>query len=341
MKTFAIIGVGRWGPNHVRNFNALKDCRVVAVADPQDYALARIRARYPDVDCYADFHMILDRPDVDAVVVATPTSLHAQVVREALQAGKHVLCEKPLTSESRDAWELVSLSEQKGLILMVGHVFLFNPGIEYLMRAVRDNMLGPLYYVDAIRTNLGPFRSDVNAAWDLASHDIYIFNSILGRRPVSVSAVGASYLRPPVEDLVFLTLQYDNGTMAHAHVSWLDPKKVRQITIVGEKKMITWDEFGIPAPVMVYDRSVVREPAYSTFGEFQLLTREGDIMIPRIQPKEPLAVQAAEFTSRLDGNGMELGCGSARQGAEVVDILSAVTVSLKQKGAMQEIHYGG
>ena len=187
MKTFAIIGVGRWGPNHVRNFNALKDCRVVAVADPQEYALARIRARYPDVDCYADFHMILDRPDVDAVVVATPTSLHAQVVREALQAGKHVLCEKPLTSESRDAWELVSLSEQKGLILMVGHVFHSIPASNTL--CVRcDNMLGPLYYVtQSARILAISQRRQRSSIWP---RTIFIFSSNIRRRPVSVSASG-------------------------------------------------------------------------------------------------------------------------------------------------------
>ena len=341
MKNIAVIGTGRWGPNHVRNFNALKDCRVLAVADPLDEALTRIQSGFPNVECHTDYREILRRTDIDAVVVATPTSTHGQVVRDALNAGKHVLCEKPLTSESRDSWQIVEISEKSGLVLMVGHVFLFNPGIEYLLQAAREQALGQLYYVNAIRTNLGPFRHDVNAAWDLASHDIYIFNAILGRRPLAVSARGASYLRPPVEDLVFLTLQYDNGTVAHAHASWLDPKKVRQITMVGEKKMITWDEFGVPAPVMVYDRSVVREPVYNTFGEFQLLTREGDMLIPRIPPKEPLAAQAAEFAARLHGNGSNPTCGSARQGAEVVDVLTAASRSIRQNGSMQEIRYGG
>lgn len=341
MKNIAVIGAGRWGPNHVRNFQARKDCQVLAVADPNPAALDKIRVNFPDLTYCADYRDVLNMADLDAVVVATPTTTHGEVVRTALEAGKHVLCEKPLTSQSCDAWELVALSDKKKLHLMVGHVFLFNPGIEYLLSAAREKMLGPLYYVNAIRTNLGPFRSDVNAAWDLASHDIYIFNAILGRRPVSVSAVGASYLRPPVEDLAFLTLQYDNGTVAHAHASWLDPRKVRQLTMVGEKKMITWDEFGMPAPVMVYDRAVVREPVYNSFGEFQLLTRDGDIMIPRIAPKEPLAAQAAEFAARLHGSSTAQEAGSARQGAEVVDILSAVSRSLQDRGSMQEIEYGG
>lgn len=340
MNKIAVIGTGRWGPNHVRNFNALKDCQVVAVADLNAEALGRMQANFPGLQGCGDYREVLHRSDVNAVVVATPTSTHALIVREALQAGKHVLCEKPLTANSADAWELVKLAEKAGLHLMVGHVFLFNPGIDYLIQAAREEAIGPLYYVNAIRTNLGPFRSDVNAAWDLASHDVYIFNAILGRRPTAVSAVGASYLRPPVEDLAFLTLQYDNGTVAHAHASWLDPRKVRQITMVGEKKMITWDEFGTPAPVMVFDRFVVREPIYNTFGEFQLLTREGDVMIPRIPPKEPLAAQAAVFAARLRGEDTDLTRGSARQGAEVVDILSAVSRSLRNHGAMEKIEYG-
>lgn len=340
MKNIAVIGAGRWGPNHVRNFSAQKNCQVVAVADPREEALARIRANFTYLRAYKDYADILDMPDVDAVVVAVPTSLHYQVVRDALTAGKNVLCEKPLTSKSADAWELVDLAEKMRLQLMVGHVFLFNPGIAYLLQAAREHALGPLYYVSAVRTNLGPFRSDVNAAWDLASHDIYIFNAILDSRPVAVSAVGASYLSPPVEDLAFLTMQYANGSVAHAHASWLDPKKVRQITLVGEKKMITWDEFGVPAPIMVFNRSVVREPVYNSFGEFQLLTREGDVMIPHIPPKEPLAAQAVEFVARLHGTSNDLVRGSARQGAEVVDILMAASRSMLSHGAMQEVEYG-
>ena len=337
----AVIGLGRWGPNHIRVFNAIKDCAVIAAADTVATSRDRITSMFPDITCANNYEEILARPDIDAVVVATPTSTHYKIVKAALLAGKHVLCEKPITNASRDAWELAKLAQQKKLQLMVGHVFLFNAGIEYLASAIRQNQVGPLYYLDAVRINLGPFRKDVNAAWDLASHDIYIFNEILQSRPLWVSATGASYLQKDVEDISFLTLQYPNNILGHIHVSWLDPKKVRSITVVGEKKMMTWDEFGSPGPIMIYDRSVVKDTSYNTFGEFQLLTREGDVVVPRISMQEPLALQAKTFFQRCTGHPTAGDArGTATQAAEVVDILSAASQSLKEKGRAVEVAYG-
>ncbi len=337
----AIIGLGRWGPNHVRNFSALRGCRVAAAADPSEAARARLAESYPAVRLVADYREIISSPEIDAVVVATPTSTHFQIVSAAIAAGKHVLCEKPVTDRSEDAWKLAEAAEVRGVHLMVGHVFLFNPGVEFLAKALAAGEAGRPYYVNSIRTNLGPFRSDVNAAWDLASHDIYIFSHLLRTRPTQVSAVGAGFLRPSVEDIVFVTLRYDNGVIGHIHVSWLDPKKVRQITIVGEKKMITWDEFGQPGPVCIFDRCVAREPVYETFGEFQLLTREGDAVMPRIPPQEPLARQAREFIGLVTGQISRAERGSAREAAEVVDVLEAVSRSLAKGGAPEDVIYGG
>ena len=336
----AVIGLGRWGPNHVRNFQTIKGCSVVAAADTSAASRTRIQASYPAMAIEEDYHKVLARADVDAVVVATPTATHHEIVRSALEAGKHVLCEKPLTSKGDDAWELVSLAEKKGLRLMVGHVFLFNPGIEYLAKALEEKAAGAVYYLAAIRTNLGPFRYDVNAAWDLASHDIYIFNHLLRQRPVSVAAVGGHYLQKKLEDIVFMTLHYPDGVLGHIHVSWLDPKKVRQITVVGEKKMITWDDLGVPGPVMIYDRAVVKEPKYDSFGEFQLLAREGDVILPRVPSQEPLTAQARAFLAMITSNDTLGGRGSARQGAEVVDILEAASRSLASEGRQTEVVYG-
>jgi predicted dehydrogenase len=336
----AVIGLGRWGPNHVRNFNDLPDCRVVAGADPVAANLKRVQSRYA-IDGYSDFREAIRRKDVNAVVVCTPTATHYEVVKAALEAGKHVLCEKPLTANSAEAWTLAALAESRKACLMVGHIFLFNPGIEYLSQSIRDKIAGRLYYLNAIRTNLGPFRRDVNAAWDLASHDIYIFNHLLRERPVAVAATGARYLRSSVEDIVFLTLQYPDGVLGHIHVSWLDPKKVRQITLVGEKKMITWDEFGAPGPIVIHDRAVVRDPVYDTFGEFQLLTKEGDLLVPRIPSQEPMSGQARFFVDACRGKSHVPSKGSPREGAEVVDILEACSASLAQSGRMVEIRYGG
>lgn len=337
--TIGILGAGRWGPNHIRNFNALPGCRVSAVADPNPARLDAIANLHPGLAVSSDPGDILKSDRIDAVVVATPTSTHYRLVKTALEAGKHVLCEKPLTADSGQAWELAGLAEKSGRILMVGHVFLFNPGIEYLGNAVSGGEAGRLYYVSAVRTNLGPFRYDVNAAWDLASHDIYIINHLAGSRPLAAAAVGGKYLQDAIEDIVFLTLSYPGGLLGHIHVSWLDPKKIRQITVVGERKMITWDDLGVPGPVAVHDRMVVREPQYRTFGEFQLLSREGDVVLPRIPSREPLAAQAAAFRERCRG-GKDDERGTARQGAEVVDILEAVDKSLSAGGALTEVTYG-
>lgn len=337
----AVIGLGRWGPNHVRNFDAIPGCQVVAAADPVEATRKRLAQGFPRVAMVADYREVLARPDVQAVVVATPTATHNEIVRAALLAGKHVLCEKPLTNRSADAWALARLAEEQQRVLMVGHVFLFNAGVVYLAKYLHGQEAGRPYYVNAVRTNLGPFRYDVNAAWDLASHDIYIINHLLQQRPVGVTAVGGSYLNAPIEDIVFLTLHYADGLLGHIHVSWLDPRKVRTLTVVGEKKMITWDEFGVPGPIMIHDRSVVKDTTYTTFGEFQLLAREGDVILPRVPMAEPLAAQARHFVDLCAGKvPAEDQRGRPRQGAEVVDILEASARSLAARGARVDIVYG-
>lgn len=333
-----VIGLGRWGPNHIRNFNGIHNCRVVGAADPDAAKIKRMESAYPSVKFHRDYKDLLSS-DVQAIVVATPTSTHFQIVKDALMAGKHVLCEKPLTTSGRDAWELVRLAKQKNVVLMTGHVFLFNAGITFLYQALTTRLVGKPYLLNAVRTNLGPFRSDVNAAWDLASHDIYVFNYLLNSRPISVSAAGGCFLRGSVEDVCFLTLRYPDNVLGHIHVSWLDPKKVREITIVGQNKMITWDEFGTPGPVTIYDRSVEREPIYETYGEFQLLAREGDVSLPRIVMTEPLAAQAKEFILRCSGGSDRPGCGSAEQGAEVVNVLEAASLSLSKNGEAITVTY--
>ena len=341
MTGIGIIGLGHWGPNYLRVFNSLSGCRLVAAVDVSAERCKSLQGAYPDAAFSTDIQDIIDSPDVDAVVVAVPSSLHYEIASQCLAAGKHVLCEKPLTTIGDDAWKLVRQAKDVDRVLMTGHIFLFNPGIQYLMSSSRDRVLGNLYYLSSIRTNLGPFRHDVNAAWDLASHDIYIFNHILQQRPVSVSALGGSYLQAGIEDVVFMTLKYPNGVLAHVRISWLDPKKVRQITLVGEIKMMTWDETGSPGPIMVFDRSVVREQQYSTFGEFQLLTREGDVTMPRIQACEPLSAQAREFLSRCEGHNSDSKVGTGTDGAEVVNILEAAAKSLAEDGRLVEVQYGG
>ncbi len=335
----AVVGLGRWGPNYVRIFSNMDGCHLAMVVDSDVEKCNKIMNKYPDVRSSQNASDILSASDVDAVVVATPSETHYDLVSSFLKAGKHVLCEKPLTTKSEDAWSLVDLANN-GPVLMTGHVFLFSPGIKTLIESTKEAMAnGNLYYVNAVRTNMGPFRKDVNAAWDLASHDIYIFNHLIGEAPEAVSAVGGSYLRKPVEDIVFITARYPSGVIGHMHISWLDPKKVRQITAVTETKMITWDEAGTPGPVMVYDRSVVQQETYGSFGEFQLLAREGDVVVPKVKAREPLTDQATEFVRRCSGEKADTR-GTPEDGARVVDVLQAVDLSLAREGQMVQVQYG-
>jgi predicted dehydrogenase len=336
----AIIGLGRWGPNYVRIFSAMPECNLKVVVDSDPKALQKLKNKYPALEQGTDYKEVLSRDDIDAVIVVTPTSTHFEIVKLALQKGKHVLCEKPITNSGKDAWELSELSAEKQVQLMVGHIFLFNPGIEYLRKSIIDEIVGDTYYINAVRTNLGPFRSDVNAAWDLASHDIYILNYLLWQRPKLVSAVGSSYLREDVEDIVFLTLKYPGNVLGHIHVSWLDPRKVRQITVVGKKKMITWDEAGALGPIMILDRKVDKEPVYDTFGEFQLLAKEGDIVMPLVPAREPLGAQAQEFITRCQSGKSDNQKGNPEEAAIVVNILEAASQSLTEQGKFVQIKYG-
>ncbi len=327
-----VIGAGAWGPNHVRNFAALPNVEVVAVADLRDDRLARIKALAPDVALFQDAGEMMAAAQPDAIVVATPTRTHYDVVRQALLAGKHVLCEKPLTVASDDAEDLVRLAAERDLRLMVGHVFMFNAGILRLKELITAGELGSrLYYLFARRTNLGPIRSDVNAVLDLASHDVSIYNYLLDATPVEVSAVGKSFLQPGIQDVSVITLQYPGDVIGSIHVSWLDPKKVREITVVGDRRMAIWDDLATLGPLMVFDKGVTKKPReYADFGEFQLLAREGDVTVPRVPPQEPLRAQAKAFIEALDAP--ETIRSDGRVGANVVRVLAAINQSILNNG---------
>jgi predicted dehydrogenase len=250
---------------------------------------------------------------------------------KAIAAGKHVLCEKPLATTSLECEKLISAATERGVVLMVGHVFLFNGGILKLKELTSFNDLGRLYYASAVRTNLGPIRDDVNASVDLASHDISIFNFLFGSAPISASACGHSYLKQGVEDIVFITLTYPNEMIAGIEVSWLNPQKVRRITLVGDKKMVTWDDLSSSGAITIYDKGVIREPYYDSYGEFHLLAREGDVTIPKLQLEEPLKRQGRFFIDALTKKSASVCSGE--RGWDVVRTLEAINESIKQGGA--------
>jgi predicted dehydrogenase len=331
-----VIGLGQWGPNHVRNLRSVEGCEVVRVCDLSESRLAAARKQFAGIETTTDPAAVTDASDIEAVVVATPVQSHYALVRAALEAGKDVLCEKPLALNSVQSQGLCDSARRSERILMVGHVFLYNPCSLHLRSAIERGELGRIYYMDAVRTNLGPVRSDVGVVFDLASHDISIFNFLLGSRPESVSAAGGAFLQKGVEDIGFLTLLYPEGVLCHVHTSWLNPRKVRQLTVVGDSKMAVWDDMNNLEPVRYFDKGVVPDN-YSTFGEFHMILRDGAITTPKLKLFEPLRRQDEEFVDCLRSRRKPAASGEF--GSEIVRILEAAHDSLTAGGRVNAVLY--
>lgn len=338
MISVGVIGCGHWGPNHIRIFNHLPNSQVTMCADISEDRLNAIKTLFPHVRTTTRYTEIFEDPQLDAVCIASPTNTHFSFSKQALEHNKHVLCEKPLAMSPEECLQLKILSEQQKKILMVGHVFLFNQGIVRLKNYVQSGELGRIQYAHSERTNLGPFRYDVNALWDLAPHDISIFNYLFDSCPVNVSARGQKCLGASLEDLAFASLEYPNNILVNVHVSWLDPKKVRQITIIGDKKMIAWDDLDNVGPIKLYDKHVERTAKfYENYGEFQLLSREGSITIPVIEFHEPLKIQGQYFVNCVEKNQNPF-IADAQKGHDVVKTLCAIQKSMDQHGTPVDIH---
>ncbi|MHC4661679.1 MAG: Gfo/Idh/MocA family protein [Planctomycetota bacterium] len=335
MIKIGVIGIGHWGPNHVRNFSQLSGSTVVAAADTSEDRRAAISGLYNHITVYKTAEELLAHKDIDAVVVATPTATHYAIVKSALEAGIDVLAEKPLALTAAECFELHNLAVSKKRILVVGHVFLFNSGVIELKKCIDEQIVGTVYYGHATRVNLGPIREDVGAVYDLATHDVSIFNYLFDGCPGAVSASGKSFLQESLEDLAFITLTYPSGRVANVHVSWLDPKKIRTITLVGDKKMVTWDDLDPVGPIHIYDKGVIQEPYYSSFGEFHLLAREGDITIPKVRMSEPLRAQAQHFIECVSKRKESFSNG--KFAAEVVAVLEAANKSIEAGGTPAEV----
>ncbi len=327
-----VIGCGHWGPNHIRVFGDLDGAEVLACADLNPARLERIRERFPQIRATTDYQDWLADANIDAVVIATPTHTHAKIAREALRAGKHVLVEKPLCASSIEASELAAIADDADRVLMVGHVFLFNNGIIRLREMITSGELGRIQYLDAVRTNLGPVRGDVNALYDLGTHDIAIFNYLTDAIPIAVSAQGRCILQRSVEDVCFVTLQYPDGTLGHIHVSWLNPRKIRTLTAIGECKMAHWDDVDPVETLRLYDKGLEEPPYYDSFGEFQYLLRNADVYVPAIRQTEPLLNQAEAFLRRVR-TGQPTGA-DGRHGWIVAKVLEAATQSMKRGGTV-------
>jgi predicted dehydrogenase len=327
----AVIGAGYWGTNYIRVFGELRDARVVVVCDGRTDRLDAVRRRLP-VRVTDDAAEAVTQPEVDAVAIVTDASTHRRLAGMALEAGKHVLVEKPLTTTSTDASELIDLAERSGRTLMVGHTFLYNPGVRAVKEYLDAGEVGDVYYVYSQRTSLGPIRSDVNAIWDLAPHDIAILDYLLGVTPAWVSAVGANPVRGGLEDVGFITLGYPNGIVGHVHVSWADPNKVREVVVVGSEKRVVFNDMDSLERVRVFDKGVkeVDDPESARYGEHTLDLRDGPIMSPPIPALEPLKNQCGAFIHAIRGRKAPVTDGA--QGRDVVRVLEAVDESVARHG---------
>jgi predicted dehydrogenase len=332
-----VVGCGYWGPNLIRNFSNLKTSKVLACADINENRLNHMKQLYPTLRTTTDFRELVADPGIDALVIATPVSSHYPVAREALEAGKHVFVEKPLAQSVDEGTKLVELAKRKERVLMVGHTFVYTAAVNKVKDLILDGELGDVYYVATSRVNLGIFQEDINVVWDLAPHDVSIMNYVLNARPLSVSAIGQSYIRPGIEDVAFLLLRYPQSTIANVHVSWLNPNKIRSTTVVGSKKMLVYDDVSSLEKIRIYDKGVTVTPHYDTFGEFQLSYRYGDISIPRLDDAEPLKIECQHFVDCIEKGATPRSGGT--HGLEVLLTLDAADRSMREHGKEVAIEY--
>jgi len=339
VKRIAVIGAGHWGPNLIRNFHDKQRSVVARVVDRDEKRNAQVAARFPDIAVSTDAEDVFGDATIDAVVIATPTITHYALVKRALEAGKHVLVEKPIATRSAEAQELCALADARGRVLLVGHVFLYNGAVRRVKQYLGAGELGRVYYVSMVRTNLGPIRADVNAAWDLAAHDISIVNYWLDADPLSVSSVGGSWINARVEDAVFATLRYPNDVLVNLHTSWLNPRKNRDVTVVGDRKMLTFDDLDLNEPIRLYDKYVSDEATkvgfVDTFATFRASVRDGDITIPKVALGEPLKSECDEFLDCIERGGKPTSDG--RVGARVVRVLEALSRSIEAHGREETV----
>jgi predicted dehydrogenase len=336
MISLGVIGVGRWGPNILRNFVSMEGVNVHMVCDTDSNRLLQIKKRFPHIKTTTEQSEILENKTLDGTVISTPTSTHFTLAQKSLESGHHVFVEKPLASSTTECQQLIETAQRKKRILFVGHTFKYNAGIRAAKEYIDHGELGKIYLIDANRTNLGPIRHDVNALWDLASHDISIFSYWLGENPKSVTARGGCYLHKDIEDVVYATFEYKNGIVAHVHASWLNPRKVRQITVVGEKKMLVWDDMNLSEPIRIYNRGFDKDEGYQdSFTDFRLSIREGEVVIPSIKLNEPLLAECEHFIACVKTGAQPLTDGL--DGLNVVKALEAATQSMKEQSKIVTI----
>jgi predicted dehydrogenase len=325
-----VIGYGYWGPNIVRNFAGLENAHLVAICDKSQPALKRASRAYPGAQLTSDFSEVLRSPEIDAVAIVTPVWTHYELAKAALENGKHVFVEKPFTSTPRQAEELIELAERKNLKIMVDHTFLFSGAVKKIREVVDAGTLGPLYYFDSTRVNLGLFQHDVSVVWDLAPHDLSIMDHVIAERPEALVATGGNHLNG-LADMAFITIYFPNNIVAHVNVNWLSPVKVRTTLIGGRDKMLVWNDLEADEKIKIYDKGV---NVTSGEGVYDLLVsyRSGDVWAPKCDQAEALKVELDYFIDCIVNDRTPINDGHA--GLRVVQMLDAADQSLKERGRL-------
>jgi predicted dehydrogenase len=328
MIRFGVIGYGYWGPNIARNIHGLGSARLTAICDKSEASLRRAKAAYPDVRVTTDCSEVLSSPDIDAVAVITPVWTHFELAKKVLNNGKHLFIEKPFTSTSEQAEELINLADKKHLTIMVDHTFLFTGAVKKIRNLIDDNTLGRLNYYDSTRVNLGLFQHDVNVLWDLAPHDLSIVDYLIGQTPDAIVATGAPH-RNGLAYVAFMTAYFPNNVIAHINVNWLSPVKIRTTLIGGEKKMLVWNDLEADEKIKIYDKGVEiagREGVYELLVSY----RSGDMWSPKIEATEALKTELGYFVECVESGQRPFNDG--RAGLRVVKMLEAAELSMKRKG---------
>jgi predicted dehydrogenase len=323
-----VIGCGYWGPNLVRNFRSLPDCQLKMMSDLNEQRLTHLKTLYPEVEGVTDHRHLLNG---SAIVIATSVKSHYPLAKACLLAGKHTFIEKPMASSAAQCEELIEIARRKGVVLMVGHTFLYSPAVRKIKEIVEQGDIGEIRYICARRLNLGLFQKDINVAWDLAPHDISIALHIMGEKPLAVNCRGSAHVTPGVEDVTTMWLSFPKQRSAIIHSSWLDPRKVREMTIVGSRRMIVYDDVAPLEKIRIFDARVERPPHYDTFAEFHYAYHYGDMYAPYIKQEEPLKTECQHFLDCIQYGTQPLTDG--HQGLDLVRILEASSDSLKQNGA--------
>ena len=338
MLKIGVIGHGYWGPNLVRNFMAAPGSSVTAVCDAREERLSQLRKLYPTLKTYNDAHSLIHDTDVDAVVIATPVSSHFDLAMQSLNAGKHVLVEKPIASNSEQACRLIDAAKERRLVLLVDHTFVYTDAVRKMREFISSGALGEVYYYDAVRVNLGLFQHDVNVIWDLAIHDLSIMDYVLPAKPVAVSATGISHVPGQPENVAYITLFFPNTQIAHVHVNWLTPVKVRHTLIGGSEKMILYDDLEPSDKLKVYDKGITVTPGPEAVYKMLVSYRSGDMWAPRLDNTEALQTEALHFIDCVEHNREPESDGES--GLRMVRMIEAAEESLRNRGKLVELKLG-